>query len=247
MMRDGKNSDWNGKSGGRLDVARLALAVTAAFFSLSTFSALALAQELGPKPLRPLAPVLSEAVPPDQLADAIAPDVMRELNDATADELLSGGRAAFEDGRHQDAQIFFEHLISRFSRTEEAGIARRYLAALYATLPEPQRLRRLGAFARLRAKIGTANGSARRCLAGMFSGPRMTGACVRALRRARGIARAASQQPAGRQMLRAISALRRNIRIPLTNFSLNGCVSTSATGCFFPPAAPISVRGRAVF
>ncbi len=137
MMRDRQNSDWNGKSGRRLDVARLGLAATAAFFWINSFSAVALAQEFGPKPLLPLAPVLSEALPPDQLADAIDPDVMRELNDATADELLSGGRAAFEDGRHQDAQIFFEHLISRFSRTEEAGIARRYLAALYATLPEP--------------------------------------------------------------------------------------------------------------
>ncbi len=137
MMRERKISDWNGKSGRRLLIAQLVLAAAIGFCSLGMLSAIASAQDFGPKPLPPLAPVLSEAVPPDQLADAIDPEAMRELNDATVDELLSGGRAAFEDGRHQDAQIFFEHLISRFSRTKEASKARRYLAALYATLPEP--------------------------------------------------------------------------------------------------------------
>ncbi len=97
----------------------------------------AVAQGHGPSPLRPLAPVLSEAVLPDALADAIDPETMSALNNASADELLSGGRAAFEDGRHQDAQIFFEHLVARHSRTAEAVKARRYLAALYATVPEP--------------------------------------------------------------------------------------------------------------
>lgn len=120
----------------------LAIALGAAFtyiglVGLAASAGQAVAQHYGPAPLRPLAPVLSEAVAPDALAGAIDPDTMRELNEASADELFSGGRAAFEDGRHQDAQIFFEHLVARFSRSDEAVKARRYLAALYATLPEP--------------------------------------------------------------------------------------------------------------